>query len=442
MKEINYYAKLNDELTSYLSNCVSLTTFEELLNDDKIHLTNSTNSLLNSYIKDINYLFDVILSIASSPHYLNSPETLLIRSEQSYQIDNEDYINTLRDSSLWKRKGQNLAPEYVYSKSSKEDIITYENKFVIYVFNLLMQEINKFYKDNPLGNSLENLYKQEQITFSENSLVNDITENNKNISALLSDDNQDNQLINKVYAKGKRIEQTSFYKLLSKETISLPIIPTNILLHDQKYYYLYRFYRTNLKRNNDDSMFVNYVTLKILETLIENKYRFNKTSSLTFSDNQIQITDLICSKDGFTYKFNKDDNYLYLDVKTGTSYSKNLIIIKEELDEAIFEEFDNVFYICQINKSKQNKNVLEIDVLSKKDSRVSLDDIFLSLRLTVKGSLSKKCPICGKLSLKEDKRFDQGNFFCPNCNSSLALINKGQAKLIWLKSLWGGLYGK
>ena len=87
MKEINYYAKLNDELTSYLSNCVSLTTFEELLNDDKIHLTNSTNSLLNSYIKDINYLFDVILSIASSPHYLNSPETLLIRSEQSYQID-------------------------------------------------------------------------------------------------------------------------------------------------------------------------------------------------------------------------------------------------------------------------------------------------------------------------------------------------------------------
>lgn len=442
MKEINYYAKLNDELTSYLSNCVSLTTFEELLNDDKIHLTNNTNSLLNSYIKDINYLFDVILSIALSPHYLNSPETLLIRSEQSYQIDNEDYINTLRDSSLWKRKGQNLAPEYVYSKSSKEDIITYENKFVIYVFNLLMQKINKFYKDNPLGNSLENLYKQEQITFSENSLVNDIKENNKNISALLNNDNQDNQLINKVYAKGKRIEQTSFYKLLSKETISLPIIPTNILLHDQKYYYLYRFYRTNLKRTNDDSMFVNYVILKILETLIENKYRFNKTSSITFSDNQIQITDLICSKDGFTYKFNKDDNHLYLDVKNGASYSKNLIIIKEELDEATFEEFDNVFYICQINKSKKNKNVLEIDVLSKKDSRVSLDDIFLSLRLTVKGSLSKKCPICGKLSLKEDKRFDQGNFFCHNCNSSLALIKKGQAKLIWLKSLWGGLYGK
>ena len=442
MKEINYYAKLNDELTSYLSNCVSLTTFEELLNDDKIHLTNNTNSLLNSYIKDINYLFDVILSIALSPHYLNSPETLLIRSEQSYQIDNEDYINTLRDSSLWKRKGQNLAPEYVYSKSSKEDIITYENKFVIYVFNLLMQEINKFYKDNPLGNSLENLYKQEQITFSENSLVNDIKENNKNISALLNNDNQDNQLINKVYAKGKRIEQTSFYKLLSKETISLPIIPTNILLHDQKYYYLYRFYRTNLKRTNDDSMFVNYVILKILETLIENKYRFNKTSSLTFSDNQIQITDLICSKDGFTYKFNKDDNHLYLDVKNGASYSKNLIIIKEELDEATFEEFDNVFYICQINKSKKNKNVLEIDVLSKKDSRVSLDDIFLSLRLTVKGSLSKKCPICGKLSLKEDRRFNQDNFFCHNCNSSLALIKKGQAKLIWLKSLWGGLYGK
>ena len=442
MKEINYYAKLNDKLTSYLSNCVSLTTFEELLNDDKIHLTNNTNSLLNSYIKDINYLFDVILSIALSPHYLNSPETLLIRSEQSYQIDNEDYINTLRDSSLWKRKGQNLAPEYVYSKSSKEDIITYENKFVIYVFNLLMQEINKFYKDNPLGNSLENLYKQEQITFSENSLINDIKENNKNISALLNNDNQDNQLINKVYAKGKRIEQTSFYKLLSKETISLPIIPTNILLHDQKYYYLYRFYRTNLKRSNDDSMFVNYVILKILETLIENKYRFNKTSSLTFSDNQIQITDLICSKDGFTYKFNKDDNHLYLDVKNGASYSKNLIIIKEELDEATFEEFDNVFYICQINKSKKNKNVLEIDVLSKKDSRVSLDDIFLSLRLTVKGSLSKKCPICGKLSLKEDKRFDQDNFFCHNCNSSLALIKKGQAKLIWLKSLWGGLYGK
>ena len=442
MKEINYYAKLNDELTSYLSNCVSLTTFEELLNDDKIHLTNNTNSLLNSYIKDINYIFDVILSIALSPHYLNSPETLLIRSEQSYQIDNEDYINTLRDSSLWKRKGQNLAPEYVYSKSSKEDIITYENKFVIYVFNLLMQEINKFYKDNPLGNSLENLYKQEQITFSENSLVNDIKENNKNISALLNNDNQDNQLINKVYAKGKRIEQTSFYKLLSKETISLPILPTNILLHDQKYYYLYRFYRTNLKRTNDDSMFVNYVILKILETLIENKYRFNKTSSLTFSDNQIQITDLICSKDGFTYKFNKDDNHLYLDVKNGASYSKNLIIIKEELDEATFEEFDNVFYICQINKSKKNKNVLEIDVLSKKDSRVSLDDIFLSLRLTVKGSLSTKCPICGKLSLKEDKRFDQDNFFCHNCNSSLALIKKGQAKLIWLKSLWGGLYGK
>ena len=65
------------------------------------------------FFDDISFVLSVITSIVSNPHISNKYEEVILRAELAPAINNEMFLQTIKDPTLWKEDGLDMIPEYV-----------------------------------------------------------------------------------------------------------------------------------------------------------------------------------------------------------------------------------------------------------------------------------------------------------------------------------------
>ncbi len=178
------------------------------------------------YLKEVDRILSVITTIVVHPHILNSRETVIVRAEQAHGITPEMFSDTVRDQKLWKERGGVMTPAEVYYFRNVDDLVNYENRFVVHLIDALSAQLADYTKACDL---LVGTVRRGELT-AEHSLLEELY----GAIALLS-------------KKLRRIRATEFYRIVSKaNTRFARIEPTNLFKHDRAYGACYKFYLRNM----------------------------------------------------------------------------------------------------------------------------------------------------------------------------------------------------
>jgi len=189
---------------------------------DLISLQDATLLGDTDYLKEVASVIRVISSIIYHPHLYNKREEIILRVEQAGHLGNEEFLEVIRDTKLWKQHGNRMIPEEVHYHQQIDELRIYENRFLTMLIDLLAREMEKY-------NSFY-MSKLPAIGINDSRLkTGDIGK------ILLTVDNLSRRL--------RYIKSTYFYKEVSKgKPLSGRIRPTNILTKDRLYRKCFQFY--------------------------------------------------------------------------------------------------------------------------------------------------------------------------------------------------------
>lgn len=248
--------------------CVSYPTgLDFYSNLDKLPM-NSLQSLScekdQAYLKQVDRILRIIMSIVAHPHISNKREEIVTRIEQAKQLSEEEFRRVLQSGNMWKRHDDKMVPEEVYYCQHVDELAIYENQFICLLIDLLDKDLamyGEFYiallpsytEDHP-----------EMISGEESQLVlRQIDRLRKRISFL---------------------KNTHFYKEVSKvRRISRNIQRTNILLKDNLYKQTFRFYRQFISYENEGVVYEdlqNFYFVLILKDLFKRGFKFDGSATV------------------------------------------------------------------------------------------------------------------------------------------------------------------
>lgn len=431
-----------------------------LLNIENIKLFETKNDGLKDFIKKLSDVLDLISNIFNNPYIITKTNEIVIRNELVSNYSLDSFKKTMQDASLWKEKeNKELSPELVYSFEYEDTFINYENIFIIYVFNQIIDLIANIKELNIANlNSLRSYYGTNEASLSKLSLYKDLTLSKDEISEYLYGNNIDNDvslsILNKIHFKVKHLKLHKFYKVMKNYKFNLPIKLTNTILHDFRYNKVYRFFKDNLLINNKlanfDQLFFNYSLIRFISFLKENKdiknlkipplvltnedvVSFKDSKELSFSFNNFKYS---LKLDYFNYGFILNSTFnKNITSKTfiKTYYSYNLLNKNKELD--LLNNYDNYLIITNSNLTKDYNNVSLLSYFDKDNKDISFVNILLSTQLLIKvDNISKliKCPYCGELTLINEN----DEYHCSSCLNKFKLVEIANKHYIYLKSIY------
>ena len=368
------------------------------------------------FFESISRILSVIISIVSRPVLANKAEEVIVRSTSAARLTPEMFQKTVADSMLWRQRGVDMIPEYVYYQQYVDEIKTYENIFIVNLINLIDAELSKFQRF--YISMIQSYVGQESLS--------------------LDEDKQEKSMMKLDYLQKKivKIKSTYFYRIINKDHIRLTtVIPTNILLHNRLYNDCFKFYRKLITYNdetqiNKDFFLYNYVL--ILKQLKQAGFKLygkketrnddavirralNLDHDLVFFTKHMKITmTCIEEENKFLFKIvNREDNQTNLHL---------LIVDKDDsFDNALLRVQDTSKYTTIEAISLWLRAYLEDTVVIIRQNLLSeiemIKQYFEERYHRVIGSqkiYSLYCPICRQKTVDE---VEDNIYHCHNCNS-------------------------
>lgn len=396
------------------------------------------------FFDEISFILSVITSIITHPQITTKGEDIIIRAEQAPTIQNDAYQKLIQDDRLWKQNKVKMIPEYVYYHQSTDEIITYENRFIVHVINIIDQELKK-YSDFYVS-LIPSFMGQDKLSVAKDS---------QEIAL---------RKINLLQKKIKFIKNTYFYKVVSKskETIR-NVQPTNILLKNRLYNYCFKFYRKRIAYF-DKSLLEQDFKLYYLMTLL--KVLKNKGFVLIELDNKPIIIDeennVIVKDLKFTsvdYTININDSSLGFEIEIMNDLfskkikAKHLLLFDIDnsfvsIDHALKKELPNeddyytievlsLWKTAYVNEINYSKNSFEMEIISENGlAEQQIIEKWLDSKIAhsyaSKELYEKYCPICKQT----EKEIENNIYKCMNCNSVYAFYKDNDNKqCIWFIKL-------
>ena len=118
--------------------------FEKSDTESPISLQGEAIVLDRDYIKELTSLLNVIITIIHNPHIANKGEDVIVRIEQANALGTDEFRQVLLDSKLWKRHGAKMIPEEVHFRRYTDELRIYENRFIVYLIDLIERDISTY----------------------------------------------------------------------------------------------------------------------------------------------------------------------------------------------------------------------------------------------------------------------------------------------------------
>ena len=421
-------------------------------------------------LEEFNKVLDKVISIIYAPHIEVSTSEIVIRSEQAGRLSRESFFDTTRDTKLWKRKNHELTPEYVHTKENIDTIDNYENRFISLLVSKISDEFEIIRNSMEfVSDSLEEHFETSGITFNEYSIFNSFKEFSYPYEGIfvkpLTSVARINKLINRLNKRIKNIKGTTFYKITSKKKIADAIMLTNVLLHDEKYNYCYKYYKNNYLFENKESFdfniaFKNYVKASLINYLVKSavgRSGANLKSKVYLDETKnFHFNKIIFKKDIFSYFMSEDydgvivevhflNESKYTKLKVGDNRLARFYLLpvfsldednKDYINERLLslsKNYDNVILITMANYLHEYNNSICLSVF-KSNHDILFKNLFSSftmLFLVDSEEYKFKCPVCGAKNVyRKDDHFE-----CSKCNSSFSFVDVKGEDALWIKSL-------
>lgn len=350
-----------------------------------------------AYLRKISTVLNVIMSIVAHPHISNRQEEIVTRIEQAKQLSNEDFSRVMKNGSLWKRYNLKMVPENVYYYQNVDELCIYENQFVCLVLDLLLKELNEY----------ANFYIK-MLPSMKNGIL-PCLDGRKPQKILIYTDSLRRRI---TYLKNTR-----FYKEVSKaKPISRNIQRTNILLKDNLYHRVYRFYREYL---GTEERFITYRLMYEYTSALITK----ELSSRGFKPVKRKKGDVkILENDNFTlsaapYEENRGF-VLEITEKLCQKTAKHLILLSlsawfSDLTKAPtgYDSVDALSEWASVSVSKAPDEFEEI--FTEEEIVKKYFDDKLCLSVTKSDVYARYCPVCRERNLVET----DDTYTCVNCSS-------------------------
>jgi hypothetical protein len=372
------------------------------------------------FFDEVNKILSVIISIVSKPKIAIRNEEIVIRSELAHQLQPDMFKKTTMDSQMWKHKDDGMAPEYVYYHQSEDEINTMENQFVVMVIDIIADECNKY----------ESFYV---------GLISSIEKGNLS----LHHGQVDNALDKILYLNRKirKIKSTYFYKTISKRRVKIRhITPTNILLKDNLYKHVFKFYRKLITYNDSNSRMkdlTQYFYWLMLKSLSELGFTLvdNSSNQKIFKNGRFKIKPFIYfENESFKLKIRKDPDFDGFQIQVINKKIKNLVLnhlllvdssvnftYPLTLDET---KYSSVHAISIFAEARMENN--EVEIIDNAIEEETLMKRYLeSITMLLKAGYriySRFCPSCKSKNLEEDK----GIYVCEDCGTVYTFTKKNE----------------
>ncbi len=408
-------AKLNDYICNakeLLQGNVSSELFQEIDKLEAISLQHPSIAEDRKFLKSVNALLNVVVTIINHPHISNKREEVIIRVELAQQIGEEAFRNTIKDSSLWKKHNIRMIPEEVYYYQHEDELKIYENRFIVFLVGLIDKELARF----------SNFYLSRLPSLAHASELDD---------GQIGDTVLE---IDRLRRKISFIKNTHFYKVISKEKpISHKIVPTNILLKDRLYQFCFKFYRNFTIVEDRKTVHENlrlYYLILLLKRIKKEGFECisHAEDAYTFQNDAFSLV-LHCAPEApvtmqVTWKHNP------------TYPMEHLLDVYVESDRALFEGGDadgvNAERISLWELCRSEDRALVPFFTGSEEELISH---WLTQKLTVLSPESsvheKYCPVCKS----KDTDFSDRLFVCRNCLSEYAAALTAGTNQIWFRTI-------
>lgn len=348
-----------------------------------------------AYLRKVSTILHIVASVIAHPHVNNKREEIVTRIEQAKQLSNEDFTRVLQDGSLWKRYDMKMVPEQVYYYQNVDELCIYENQFICLVVDLLEGELNEYSK-----------FYAKMLPSMKNGLLERL------------DGRKPQRILRYTDLLKRRItyvKNTRFYKEVSAaKPISRNIERTNILLKDNLYGRVYRFYREYLSA---EERFITYELLKdylsalFLKELSARGFRLKECSEGKSFENESFLLSFNYSEErrGFTFDVTE---------KLSGVTAKHLLILSlsswfSDVEKAP-SKFDTVEAVSEWARVNVGKIAEDYDEIFTEEKIVS---DYLSDKLCKTDVLSdvydRYCPVCREKNPLENDSV----YHCPHCSS-------------------------
>lgn len=380
------------------------------------------------FFDEINGILSVIISIVSKPHLAIKNEEIVLRSEQASQLQPYMFKKTMADSKMWKRKNNGMVPEYVYFNQSSDEINTMENQFVVMVVDLIADELLKY----------EQFYVEE---------IESISKDNK-LSLRYGQVDVALERINFLTKKLRMIKSTYFYKTISRKKVKFKhVTPTNILLKDKLYKFVFKFYRKIITYKDSSTLMKDltlYFYLLIIQEVKELGFDLSSVSSnnLVLKKGKIKIKHFIyLENDDFKLKVRKHPDYdgfqILVKNKKMSKYYEHMLFVDSKSKFTLPLEFEKDKYISINAVSIFIRARLigsQFEIIDRSMSEADLiKDYFQDLTMLVKGTqkiYSKYCPNCKQKNVEEESNI----YCCDDCGTIYTFVkNKDEIYFIDLR---------
>ena len=471
-KKEDFLFQLNTKLKGIINSDSSFNNLYNLLNLDKITLYKKTDvSIIDKELKEIKDLLNKVVSIVYKPLTSSSFKDSILRSETSGPLSTTSFLETTKDTKLWRNKDGDMSPEFVHSVENEDTIDIYENRFIVLFINFLEEKINELINLNMVKiPCIEDHYQTKLNSYSKFGVYNDFYMKSYPFSDVLDPmyDNIDDTYngISELLKKVKKIKSTHFYKSLSDKYIDNNIIPTSILLHNDLYFACYHYYKSNSVLNvaNEirNNYYYNYFLLNLFLAISkENNIRIYKINDikLEYINNRLHFTDFSFRRGNFKYTFKEDikETGIHINIELIMGGNKNIKDILFDTNEAnyyvyvshyfndlnkkdvlkrLFEYKDQVnseILITNNNLVHEYNNILNLSYLNNENNLLMMNLIksFVLLFKCDKDLYIENCPICGSKNLLNNK----SEYECLGCHGSYSILNIDKKDLVWVKAL-------
>ena len=369
-----------------------------------------------SFLRRVDALLNVIVSIIYHPHISNKHEEVVLRIELVQQISREDFLDTVRDSKLWKEHDLKMIPEEVHHHQYIDELRIYENRFIGFLVDVIDRELSKF--------STFFLLRLPTVNSADANL------DRGQVGETIVE-------IDRLKRKTQFIKNTRFYKEVSKgKAFSPKIQPTNILLKDRLYRFCYKFYKDLAKyedMNAAKSDLRDYYTILLFKELDRQGFcldsreddKFNFTNG-EFSVSVEAVNDCALSMSVCCKEF-ENEAVTHL-MKFHVETEKNISDVKVDSNgeyEGI--EILSPWELCYADDGSA------FGVITDKNEALVRDWLNSKISKTVADKVVYKryCPVCRTRGVD----FSNNVYTCSACGSRYMFNEKDESVTVWFRKI-------